>query len=275
MSTKHTAPPGPDSDREELRRVGRRRLWRLIAVLAAISIIGALVAAAYFSPVLSVRSMEVSGAAVVAESGQESGAGQQPIAGVTIARDEILALADVPFGTPLLQVDTAAVAARVARIPALESVRVDRRYPSTLAITVTERTPRVLLDVGDGRIGVMDSVGVVYVEFASRGALESSTARDGKFRNLPMLQVSNPGPEDPTTQSALEVAASLPEWLRPQVETISASSPADVTLLLTKGRTVVWGGSDRGADKAEALRHVLKLPGTTYNVSSPDYPAIS
>lgn len=274
MNGTRTAPAGGEPDYEELRRVGRRRLWRLIGVLTVLAVLGAVVAAAYFSPALSVRSIDVSGAIVV-DPDAAPGDGERPVAGVTVSREEILAIADVPIGTPLLQVDTAAVAARVARIPAIGSARVDRKYPLTLVIAVTGRTPRVLIGGADGRVGVMDSRGVVYVEFATREALESSTARDPGFRDLPLLEVSTPGPEDPTTQAALAVAGELPDWLRPQVQTISATSPADVHLLLTKDRTVVWGGSDRGADKAEALRHVLKLPGTTYNVSSPDYPAIS
>lgn len=251
-----------------MRQVGRRRLWRLVGVLIVLGVVGGLLLAAYFSPMLSVRSLEVRGAAV-------SAGGARPDSGVVVPREEIVAVADVPLGTPLLQVDTAAVAQRVARIPVVESVRVDRKYPSTLVIEVRERQPSAVIDTADGQIGVMDGHGVVYAVFASRAAMDAATAKDPRYRSLPLLVVENPGPEDPTSQAGLEVAASLPDWLRPQVESISAASPADVQLALTKDRTVVWGGSDRGADKAEALRHLLKLPGTTFNVSSPDYPAVS
>lgn len=250
--TPRAAADSPD----ELRRRGRRRLWRLLGVLAAVAVLAGLAAAAYFSPLMSVRRIDVSGEAAV-------------------TREEILAVAEVPDGTPLLQVDTGAIAQRVARLSGIESVRVDRRYPSTVAIGVTERTPRVLVERGDGRIGVMDRLGLVYLEFDSREAM-GKTARGGTvLATLPTLSVPTPGPEDPTTRAALETAGRWPDWLRREVRSISASSPADLTLGLSRSRTVVWGDSGRADDKAEALSHVLRLPGSTFNVSSPDYPAVS
>ncbi|GAC55876.1 cell division protein FtsQ [Gordonia hirsuta DSM 44140 = NBRC 16056] len=259
-----------DPDYAELRRVGRRRLWRLLGVLVVLAVLGALAATAYYSSTLSVRTVTVQGRAVAGDDPAAEG-----VLAPSIPRAEILAVADVPLGKPLLQVDTAAIAERVARIPAVASVRVDRRYPSTLVIDVQERTPRAVLELDDGRLGVMDGTGVVYIEFSSREAMEKATAANPAYRDLPLLEVPNPGPGDPATRAVLKAAGELPPWLRPLVETISASSPADVKLGLTKGRTAVWGNADRGEQKAEALRHVLKLQGTVYNVSSPDYPAVS
>ncbi len=241
---------------EDLRRIGRRRLWRLLAVLAGVALLAGLTAAAYLSPLMSVRQIDVTGT-------------------VAVAREDVLAVADVPAGKPLLQVDTGAIARRVAGLPGVESVRVDRSYPSTIAIDVVERTPRVLLERGDGRIGVMDRLGMVYLEFDSRESMGKAARGGTVLATLPTLSVPTPGPEDPTTRAALEVAGEWPDWLRRDVQSISASSPADLTLQLTKSRTVIWGDSGRHADKAEALAHVLKLPGRTFNVSSPDYPAVS
>lgn len=224
-------------------------------MLAVAAVIGVGIAA-YFSPMLSVRQVEVTGNDAIASA-------------------DVLTVADVPAGIPLLQVDTAAVANRVSGLTSVESVRVDRQYPSTLAIDVRERTPRVLVDRGDGRIGVMDRLGVVYLEFDSREAM-GKTARGGiVLSTLPLLSVSTPGPHDPTTAAAIEMVEGMPDWLRRDVQTIRAASPSDLTLELPRSRTVIWGDSSRPVDKAEALRHVLKLPGTTYTVSSPDYPAVS
>jgi len=55
-----------------------------------------------------------------------------------VTQDEVTAAAAVAPGTPLLQVDTDAVAERVAAIRRVASVRVQRQYPSTLRVTVIE-----------------------------------------------------------------------------------------------------------------------------------------
>ncbi len=59
------------------------------------------------------------------------------------------AAADQP-GTPLLQVDTDAVAERVAAIRRVASATGAASVPSTLRITVTERVPVVVKDYPDG-----------------------------------------------------------------------------------------------------------------------------
>ena len=61
-------------------------------------------------------------------------------AAVVPVRD-VLAAAAVTPGGPLAAVDLAGVADRVARLPAVESVRVGRDWPHTVAVDLTERVP--------------------------------------------------------------------------------------------------------------------------------------
>ncbi|MGB3302960.1 cell division protein FtsQ/DivIB [Gordonia sp. (in: high G+C Gram-positive bacteria)] len=228
---------------------GFRSRWRLVAALVAlIAVVGGLVAAAYFTPLISARNVEVTGA-------------------TTVPSQEVLAAAQVTMGQPLLQVDTAAIAERVALLPAVESVHVVRNYPSTLTIAVTERTPVVTVP-NQGKIGVMDRLGVVYLTF------ESAKALPKQFRGLPELQMDDPGPANPTTLAVLAVVRELPAWLGSKVVTVSADSPSDVTLKLRSGKTVKWGDAERTNDKAEAFRHLVMVDGTEYNVSSPEYASV-
>ncbi|MCY7344460.1 MAG: FtsQ-type POTRA domain-containing protein, partial [Pseudonocardia sp.] len=60
---------------------------------------------------------------------------------LTVATPDVLAAAAVPVGTPLADVDTATIADRVARLPAVASVRVTRGWPHTVTVAVTERVP--------------------------------------------------------------------------------------------------------------------------------------
>ncbi len=223
--------------------------WRVIVSAAVlVLVLGGLVALAYFTPLMSVRSVEVTGA-------------------TTVGADEVLRVAQVPQGAPLLQVDTAVIAGRVSKLPAVESVNVTRGYPSTLTIEVTERTPAVVVERPPG-IGVMDRLGMVYLTFDSVKALPKD------LRGLPMLQMSDPAAGNPTTVAALTVVQELPDWLRSRVTVVEAGSPSDVSLQLRSGRKVVWGDAERTPDKAEALRHLLTVEGREYNVSSPEFASV-
>ncbi|WP_448466865.1 cell division protein FtsQ/DivIB [Mycolicibacterium sp. XJ870] len=212
-------------------------LWSALASVLAVTL-GLLL---YFTPIMSARSVVVTGLAAVPQ-------------------EEVLAAAAVPSGTPLLQISTDAVAERVATIRRVASARVQREYPSTLRITVVERVPVVVKDYPDGP-HLFDRDGV---DFATGPAPLS----------LPYLDADNPGPSDPATMAALEVMSALPPDVVGQVGRIAAPSVASITLTLTDGRIVVWGTTDRTKEKALKLAALLTRPGRTYDVSSPDLPTV-
>lgn len=210
-------------------------------VLLAVLLVVVLGAVAWFSPLLSVRSVTVRGETSVTEQ-------------------QVLDALDVPAGTRLLGLDTAAAAARVAALPRVASATVDRTLPSRVTVTVVERTPVAWVAAADGQ-HLLDASGVDY-------------AVEAPAPGLPQLTVATPGPGDPSTRAALGVLTSLPDPLRALVATVSATSPSAVQLTLTDGRTVVWGGTDDAARKATVLTAVLTRPGRTYDVSSPDMPTV-
>lgn len=195
----------------------------------------------YFAPVMSARSIVVTGTGVV-------------------TREEVLDAAKVRPGTPLLQIDTGAVADRVAAIRRVASARVQRQYPSALRITVVERIPVVVKDFPDGP------------HLYDRDGVDFATAPPPPA--LPYLDVDNPGPGDPATKAALEVLTALRPEVAGQVGRVAAPSVSSITLTLTDGRTVVWGTTDRTEEKAEKLAALLTQPGHTYDVSSPDLPTV-
>ena len=71
------------------------------------------------------------------------------------------------------------------------------------------------------------------------------------------------------------VVNELPEKLRPDVVSVSATSGADVKVTLSGNRVVKWGSSDDTPRKAAVLLVLLSRPGTTYDVSSPDLATVS
>jgi cell division protein FtsQ len=195
----------------------------------------------YFTPIMSVRSTVISGLGAVTQ-------------------DEVEAAAAVPSGTPLLQVDTDAVAERVATIRRVASARVQREYPSTLRITVNERIPLVVKDYPDGS-HLFDKDGV---DFATAPPPPG----------LPYLDAEAPGPTDAPTKAALQVLTALSPEVAGQVARIAAPSVASITLTLNDGREVIWGTNDRTDEKAMTLGALLTQPGRTYDVSSPDLPTV-
>jgi len=212
-------------------------LWTVLLVLAAI----ALGLVLYFTPVMSARSIVVTGIGAV-------------------TRDEVIDAAKVQPGTPLLQINTDQVADRVAAIPRVASARVQREYPSTLRITIFERIPVVVKDFPDGP------------HLYDRDGVDFATAPPPP--GLPYIDADNPGPNDPPTKAALQVLTALRPEVAGQVGRVAAPSVASITLTLTDGRVVVWGTTDRTQEKAEKLAALLTQPGRTYDVSSPDLPTV-
>jgi cell division protein FtsQ len=178
----------------------------------------------------------------------------------TLSQEEVEQAAAIVPGTPLLQIDTDAVAERVATIRRVASARVQREYPSTLRITVAERVPVVVKDYPDGP-HLFDKDGV---DFASAPPPPG----------LPYLDADNPGPSDDPTKAALQVLLSLRPEVSGQVSRIAAPSVASITLTLVDGREVIWGTTDRTEEKALKLGALLTQPGRTYDVSSPDLPTV-
>ncbi len=50
---------------------------------------------------------------------------------------------------------------------------------------------------------------------------------------------------------------------------MQAPSASEVTLKLARGITIVWGGTDRPAEKARELALLMRTHARTYNVSAP------
>jgi cell division protein FtsQ len=211
--------------------------------VALVALAGALVWVLLGSSLFDARSVQVVGTA-------------------ELSADVVRAVAAVPLGTPMLRLDTKAIETRVAAVPRVARVQVRCNLDGTVRIEVTERIPVVLVRRGSG-VHLLDATGIDY-----------ATVPVGP-PGLPELQVATVGPRDGATMAALMVLAALPEWLRIQVRSIAARSPADVVLRLDGGREVRWGEAREGNRKAAVLRPLLTQPGEVYDVSSPALPTIS
>lgn len=230
--------------REGRGRERRGRSARARAVLitaAALCVVAAIAALAYFTPLMSVRSVVVSGLGAVTE-------------------DQVVSALEIPQGQPLLQVDTASAAARVAGLPRVAGVRVQREFPSTIRVTISERVPVAFFD-GPGGTHLVDADDV---DFATQPPPPG----------LPRMKVANPASGDETARAALSVLTGLPPQLRDQVLEVSAASADQITLTLNDKRVVDWGTAQDTSRKAAVALAVLTRPGQSYDVSSPNLPTV-
>ena len=189
------------------------------------------------SPLLAVRSVAITGTELLTPA-------------------QVRAAVDVQRGTPLARVDTGAVVRRLRSLRPVAEVHVTRGWPGTLRVRVVERTPVAGLVSASG-VTLVDAGGV---PFAPAPRLPAGTVR---------LQVPHPGANDPTTKAALRVLADLPPALRSSLRIVRAGSPSSVTLVLSGGRQVIWGGAGDTELKAQAAAALLRMPGRVFDVSRP------
>ncbi|MEV4436370.1 FtsQ-type POTRA domain-containing protein [Streptomyces sp. NPDC049555] len=231
--------------------LGRRGL--LLRAGAGVLLLGAVVWVLYGSSWLRVTRVEVSGT-------------------TTLTPDQVREAAEVPLGQPLVAVDGDAVEARLlARLRRIASVDVERSWPHTIGLKVTEREPKALLEKG-GKYIEIDSAGVRFATV--------DRARPGVPR-LVVEQDDSPSNRRFGTErlerEAVRVAAGLPPAVRKDTQVIRVRSYDAITVELTGDRTVVWGSGERGDAKARTLVALMKAAGGAkrFDVSAPAAPAVS
>jgi cell division protein FtsQ len=176
-------------------------------------------------------------------------------------RTAVLRAAGIAAGTPLIRINTSAVALRVEQIAQIQSARVSRDWPDSVLIAVTERTPALAVAAGGG-FALIDRFGVEIGQVATRppgiSLLASPPADLASLRGSPAIQ------------AAVTVLRQLPPSIRVQVQAVAAPSADAVTLDLRHGVTVLWGGTGRPAAKAAELAILMRSNAAFYNVANPD-----
>jgi cell division protein FtsQ len=219
----------------------RRPSRRLVGVLLlGVAVLGGAVWLVYFSPLLVVRQVAVTGH-------------QQ------LPSEQVIAAAQVAMGTPLARQDVKAIARRTTTLPAVQAASVTRTWPDTITVTVTERRPLLAIRQPGG-FALVDAEGVAFAESAS--------VPDGA-----VLAEVNPS-DRPLLQQVGTVAAALSAGLDRQVSVLAATDAQKISLKLKSGVTVTWGSAQDSALKADIVVALLKRGRVaSIDVSSPHDPA--
>ncbi len=222
------------------RRRQRRRLLTFVVVLA---VAGALAWLVGWSPYLRAASISIDGV-----SGAEAAA--------------VEALVRPALGTPLVRLDTGAIAASVQSRVSIEGATVTRNWPSSIRVEVVPRTPAIVLRNPQGQLEVADRHGVVFTTV--------TTAPKG----VPLVLASGATATSPeAARTALAVVGALPDSLVKTVTRVEVTSANLVTLELGSV-SVTWGDGSQGERKAAVLTALLQTtPRPVHiDVSAPNTP---
>lgn len=233
-----------------IRRRFARRQWRrrwlqwkpVLAVVLALAVIGTAIWAVWFSSLLSVQAVEITGLQ-------------------NLRKADVRRVADVELHRPLAGVDLDGTRRRVAALGPVESVEVSRQWPDQVLIEVTERTPIAVVQIGD-QLRALDRDGVAFLDYHK--------APEG----LPLVKT----PEGTRTEAlaeAADVVSALPAAVRDLLDHVEVRTVDQISLALADGRTVVWGSADGSATKAEVLASMLPMDVRTIDVSVPGQPTTS
>lgn len=232
----------------ERSQAGRRLIWKRAAAVAGA--LGAVIAVAWLllaSPVLALDrdSIQISGASEYV-----------PSAAVEEAIDPHL-------GTPLLRVDTGAIAQQIQELDAVAEVTVTRSWPDGLTVTMNSRAP-VAATENEGRWVLIDAEGIQV-------ATRSEAPGDLPEVDVPLDEA---GRTSVAVEAVLTVLGELPESLLERVDEAGATGTAQVTLELGDGATVRWGSAEENEYKAAVLEVLLEANSASYyDVSVPSSPA--
>jgi cell division protein FtsQ len=171
--------------------------------------------------------------------------------------DEVTAAAQVPLGTPLARLNTAAIATRVKQLKAVADVTVTRSVPHGVTIAVKERTAVYAVSAGSG-FDLVDAAGVPFTSVAD--------APKG------LVVASITGDDERLRRDVATVVSALPQALRDRAVLISAETPDSIVIELSGGAEVVWGSAENSAQKAQVIAALLSVKASVYDVSSPSHP---
>lgn len=202
-----------------------------VTIIAAVVLIGAAIALLWAVPILKVGQVEVHGA-------------------TSLPAEQVATDTGIEPGENMLRVDVAAAANRVAESPWVHTVTVARDWPGTITVDITERSAVLYSDEADGT-HLIDAGGTPFA-----------------IGEPPAEAVEVDGEEAMLADTA-EVVAAVDPAIREQVERVEVPETAEITFVMTDGRTIFWGANSNNHDKALAMSTVLGQEGQEWNISNP------
>lgn len=242
--------------------------WAVVALVAVGLVVGALFVAS-LTPVFTVTSIE-------AEPSDH------------LTAENITKLAAVPDGTTLLNVDTGAIAERLAKNPWVADVSVQRAFPDGLRISVTERDILAIVTVSSGNVAWYLSSDGTWVEPAKLAGGSGSLADQALalarqegcllIRDVPSTVSPKAGAKttDAPILGVIDYQKGFTKGLADQVVSYSASSEEAISCVLESGIEVSLGDPSQISSKEAVINELMaQHPNqlTYINVRNPSKPS--
>lgn len=244
-----------EARRERMRKKSRRRLVLAIVAIGVVVVVLAGWAALYNSNAFKIENVNVNGVE-------------------HLTSDEMAQLANVPDDTTLLRVDTAAIESRIRQNAWVADVKVERAFPDTLEINVTERPVFAIIEVPSGSSSTVkqwaiaeDHVWLMPIPDKDSEAAKTTSAKiyEDAENSLHIVDVpygtkAEIGKEctDANVNNALDILSGLTTELAGRVVQISAAGTAEMTLVLDNGVEVAFGKAEDIRDKERIVLQILE-----------------
>ncbi len=224
------------------KRDERERRQRLLRLKRAGIIVAALAAAAFVvwgiaelsrAPIFRVRSVVVTGSK-------------------HLTREQVVALAAVPGDATLLRLPASQIERRLESEAWVASAELDRDFPSTLRIAITERAPAAVVDTGGTNLWVVAGDGVWLSE---RTEAESETVVVRDIAGLRPVPGQKSGSKE--LANAILVARGLSPELKAVTRAITAPTVDKTAILTVDDVEIFVGDAGQIAEKDRIAREIL------------------
>ncbi|CAB4333687.1 unannotated protein [freshwater metagenome] len=170
--------------------------------------------------------------------------------------EQIAAAAAIPIGNSLMSINTGTVTSQIVALPEIKSATVERGWPHSILITITERTPIAVAATAEG-YNLIDSDGM------NAGVVAAPP---------PGLLIISAQPDSPAMTSAIQALAAIPaNWKLIGLRAVTQDS---VIATLEGGVVITFGSGERASDKVDVAQALMEKGYTLINVSAPDAPTV-
>lgn len=226
------------AERERRRAQQRRRLLlRAVIAVAVVASIAALWRGISSSRLFTVENVEVTGVDHLSEQ-------------------DVIDAARLPADATLLRFGEQRVLGRLGSDPWVADADIERRFPSTLVIEISERVPVALVDTGM-TFWFVDTSGRVIAESVPDTATVLPVVRD-----VPDF-TAEPGliSDSESLKNALQVIAGMGSEVISTVRVVTAPSAGETALLTAAGVEIMIGEATRLEEKTILVQDILRERG--------------
>lgn len=245
---------GQSSRDARVNRSYRAHMAKMFVLLGVLAVLAAACAGVYFSNLFSIKQVTVSGVE-------------------HLTANEMTQLANVPSDTTLLRVDAGAIKSSIMRDAWVADVDVQRIFPDTLNLAVTERAIGAVVEISvdEGKSIEQWALSVdgmwlcmIPEEGSEAAASISPKIYEDKAEVLAIKDVAyGAAPEvgtyctDESIVNALDIVTGMTTELKDRVKTVSATSTENTTITLDSNVEIAFGAAEDIRDKERVCLQIM------------------